>query len=179
MAYTNAHIHEIANNLLRQVTQDSFYIDINLIADFLNIETYDEDLEDEMSGFLVVKNKIPSIAINKRHHINRRRFTLAHEIGHFCLHVDENEDESVFMDKKVFHRNKDASKGVIRMEIEANKFAADLLMPRFLIEKAVSEKYEDIDLEDENEIESMASDFGVSTTALAYRLGSLGFISKL
>src|SRR5262245_38116247 len=58
----------------------------------------------------------------------RYRFTVAHEIGHFCLH------QSKVIDREVLRRDfgvwNDASE-----EAEANYFAAELLMPEFLLDR--------------------------------------------
>lgn len=77
--------------------------------------------------------------INSLHHPHRQRFTIAHEIGHRVKHTREL---SSFEDK-TFFRNGDSN----LIEIQANKFAAELLMPSdafsYHIEK-ISSKVEDI-----------------------------------
>ena len=66
------------------------------------------------------------IGVNSLHHSNRRRFTVAHECGHLLLHAGET-----FIDKsfRVNWRDGVSSLAVDRHEIEANQFAAELLMP--------------------------------------------------
>src|SRR3546814_596320 len=44
-------------------------------------------LDDELSGMSFIKNGVAVIVLNLSHHPNRRRFTLAHEIGHHLMHV--------------------------------------------------------------------------------------------
>lgn len=59
----------------------------------------------------------------------RKRFTVAHEIGHLFLHmgymIDSSKWEEQKMDVALYFRN-----GNSELEYEANEFAAALLMPR-------------------------------------------------
>lgn len=177
MAYSIAAIRKKANDILKDAHQKRIPIHLDEIAEYLEIDVLYEDLEDEMSGFLLVKNGLASAAINDNHHVNRQRFTLAHEIGHYCLHVDEQIDEDMFVDRLVFNRDKSASKGEIKNEIEANKFAAELLMPSQMLRNHIARLYSNKDLEDDETISALANDFKVSTTAMGYRLGGLGLVS--
>ena len=43
---------------------------------------------DELSGFVFIKDGVPIIGVNSLHHLNRQRFTIAHEIAHLQLHPD-------------------------------------------------------------------------------------------
>ena len=65
----------------------------------------------------------------------RQRFTIAHEIGHFLLHTDED----VHIDEKrpIGRRDDLSSQAVDACEIEANQFAAELLMPESLVREFV------------------------------------------
>ena len=55
-------------------------------------------------------------------------------------------------------------------EIEANQFAAELLMPRAMIDQVMAGKQFDID--DDRPIEELAKKFRVSKQALEYRIRS-------
>jgi len=60
-------------------------------------------------------------------------FTIAHEIGHFILHHGESD---LFIDTTyVAFRDSESTKGENRAEIQANQFAAALLMPALFIEQ--------------------------------------------
>ena len=64
------------------------------------------------------------IEANLRHVNTRRRFTVAHELGHYCLHKD-------FLDAQGMILERSARSVTIRdKEIEADDFAAELLMPK-------------------------------------------------
>lgn len=102
----------------------------------------------------------------------RSRFSIAHELGHYLLHKDSR---SLFIDKRnfaVYHRNELSSTGEDRLEIEANRFAAALLMPTDMLRNEITKN--DFDLGDEEVQSSLAKRFNVSTQAMAYRLASLG-----
>ncbi len=71
-----------------------------------------------------------NINLNPNRHINRDRFTLAHELGHLFLHmgfiVDKEKWDSISTDDIIFFRDNNYS----IKEYEANEFAASFLMPK-------------------------------------------------
>jgi len=70
-------------------------------------------------------------------------------------------------------RRRDArsAEGTDRKEIEANRFAAELLMPRKFLEKDLSNLH--LDVEDESTLEQLAKKYEVSVQALAWRINRL------
>lgn len=161
-----------ARKLLAE-TEARVPVDLNAVADFLGLSILEEDLEDSVSGMLVVNDGHGMIGVNGHHHVNRRRFTTAHEIGHFLLH---RAGANVFVDAKpVFFRDDISSSGTERQEVEANAFAAELLMPT----KHLREQVEDeaTDLYDDTAVQKLARSFGVSAQALTIKLVRLGLIS--
>ncbi len=133
----------------------------------------EEELEDSVSGFLVIRDGRGIIGVNRRHHPNRKRFTVAHELGHYLLHGD---DASVFIDSSpVFFRDDTSSEGTRVQEIEANTFAAELLMPAEILRERVGHHL--IDIHDETSVRRLAAEFGVSAQALAIRLTRLDLIT--
>ena len=132
--------------------------------------------EQSISGFLFRDSRRVVIGVNSRHSENRQRFTIAHELGHYFLH--ELGDGVVHIDKafQVRLRDDSSSQGTDIEEIEANTFAAELLMPMDF----VKHDFNDIgffDIEDEEVIRKMADCYKVSTQALHLRLGRLGYIT--
>lgn len=128
-------------------------------------------LEEDLSGMIFMKD-VPIIIVNSLHHPNRQRFTLGHEIGHFELHMKDIGSE-VHVDKKflAFARDANSSTGFDRKEIEANKFAAELLVPRhFLIAELLGRI---VDVEDEDLITELARRFEVSPQMMTFRIGEL------
>jgi Zn-dependent peptidase ImmA (M78 family) len=83
-----------------------------------------KDLPAKVSGFIKqIENQV-SICVNKFDSLNRKRFTIAHELGHYFLHKDKLTDGII---DGVNTLNRDGT--VDKIENEANDFAANLLMP--------------------------------------------------
>jgi Zn-dependent peptidase ImmA (M78 family) len=106
--------------------------------------------------------------VNALHAPTRKRFTLAHELGHVILHRDVLETSGVHVDKGILRRDNLASEGTDDREIEANNFAAELLMPEPLLKAALEGR--NLDLEDDEAVQALAKRFNVSATALQYRI---------
>ncbi len=133
-------------------------------------------LEDSISGMMVTKeNGIAHVVINQGHHKNRQRFSMAHELGHYLLHRNAR---SIFVDasEQRFYRDAEASTGTKLQEIEANAFAAELLMPQESIEERVPETLTTLD---EPIIERLAEEFCVSQSAMVFRLQKLRLLEEI
>jgi Zn-dependent peptidase ImmA (M78 family) len=74
-----------------------------------------------------------SIAYNEASHVERRRFTIAHEIGHFLIPWHGAKAQCAVADMGVL-RSKDTRKST---EAEANRFAAALLTPGILFKRDI------------------------------------------
>ena len=132
-------------------------------------------LEDSVSGMMITReNGTTVVAINQSHHENRKRFSMAHELGHYVLH---RTTRSIFVDssEQKFYRDAEASTGTKLQEIEANAFAAELLMPREKIEEFLPEK---LNYLDEGVIERLADEFKVSQSAMIFRLQKLNLLEE-
>lgn len=129
-------------------------------------------LDEEISGMVFIKEGVPVIGVNSLHHPNRKRFTIAHEIGHLVLHRDAILAH-VHVDTRypIPMRDSRASHGIDPKEFEANQFAAELLMPLHLIREHLQDDV--FDLEDEKSIHALAALFKVSKQAMGHRLSSL------
>lgn len=86
---------------------------------------------------------------------SRKRFTIAHEIGHFIIPHHRNLG-NICEERKIESFDRDLN----RPEVEANEFAAELLLPSAVLRKR-------FDLADFSlaQISSVAADFGTSLTA--------------
>ena len=145
---------------------------IEKIAKAMGAQVRFSPFDDELSGMVFIKEGVPIIGVNSLHHPNRQRFTIAHELGHLELHKDMI-TSAVHVDKKfpALMRNPKSATGTEEIEIQANQFAAELLMPRKLIDEALEGKQ--FDIEDEGPMEELAKKFKVSRQALEYRIRSL------
>lgn len=157
-------------------------IDVEAIAKSYGIDIRKDEVNDELSGFLVrnAKGGKPVIGVNKNHHVNRQRFTIAHELGHFLLH----EGEVVHFDGvrpglMVNLRSQSSTALDSDLEREANLFAAELLMPARFLE--ADGRISSIDLlEDKEEVfKELAEQYRVSVLALTYRLANLNLIDPI
>lgn len=118
------------------------FVDMNLTADtkYSGAIKYNTDNKDD-GAIIFVEDSEPSV---------RKKFTIAHEIGHFLLHdgarnrldtINYDDDES-------------------EDETEANYFAASLLMPEKMVRDALKEM----------SFDEMVEYFNVSRTALINRI---------
>lgn len=137
-------------------------------------------LGDGVSGVLVINDDHGVIGINQTDALVRQRFTIAHEIGHFELHRGQNR---VFIDRQfdkveAFFRDTRSAEGMERQEVEANAFAACLLMPKRLVQLAIRRKDFRFDLGDEDvALAPLAALFQVSRQAMSFRLSNLGIFA--
>ena len=121
---------------------------------------------------LVVEGDRGAIGYNSTHALVRQRFTIAHELAHYLLHVKKNRKSQLFIDRHLtFRRDGYSSGGVDHEEVEANQLGAALLMPKSLVQQEV--KRNDLDLDDEEAISFLAKRFHVSAAAMTNRLSNL------
>jgi Zn-dependent peptidase ImmA (M78 family) len=126
----------------------------------------------DISGMLLREPGRVIIGVNSAHAPVRQRFTVAHELGHLELH----RGRALIMDVpvRVNFRDHTSSLASDREEMEANRFAASLLMPADLVVAlARKSKVHDVD----GLIADLAKRFRVSSEAMSYRLVNLGMLS--
>lgn len=118
-----------------------------------------------------------TLGINTLHAPVRQRFSIAHEIGHAQLHL-QNDGEALFVDPPagVLFRDSRASLGEDPREINANQFAAALLMPKEMVRHALTKLAKSGALTIDAAVSRLATQFEVSPQAMRYRLVVLGFI---
>ena len=146
--------------------------DVEQIARAHGLTVSKLELDDTVSGVLVLQDGRAVIGVNTNHSENRKRFTIAHELGHFLLHRSA---ASLFIDTAhVFFRNEKSADGSRRQEVEANAFASELLMPEQAVRACVEQEVPDAF--DQAAMEAVAQRFKVSLQALTFRLAKLGLI---
>lgn len=140
-----------------------FPIDPFTIARNLGINVEIVPLDPDTAGFILKESfeDKPTIYLNVRDGFQRRRFTLAHELGHFVKH--RGAEEIAYVD----NRDELASRGTDPNERWCNAFAAELLMPEAIVKK---------DWALGKSVEEMRRKFDVSMAAMTVRLSSLGLV---
>jgi len=154
-----------AKDVLQRFSHE-FPVDPVAIAERLGMTVLFEDywrepgLSDDLSGRACHEGERPVIGCSAGDHELRQRFTLAHEIGHHMLGHTAN--GQVFRDTtKNFNMNGQ------RQEVEANAFAAELLMPEKMVRHFVLNQ-------NVRDLHRLADLFNVSQPAMSYRLRNLG-----
>lgn len=170
--------HQI-NQLLGQhgITQPPIPIEAIAVAEGLPI--VESPFAGDVSGALIRSSGLNGIAVNGSQHPNRKRFTIAHELAH---HLLEHEGED-HLDWKftILRRDGKSSEATDTQEMEANFFAASLLMPRQFLREDLALRANfngEAELNSEGLLE-LARRYQVSETAMKYRLINLGLISPI
>lgn len=134
----------------------------------LGIAYVEQPMHDDQSGFFARHGGTYVIGVNQNDGIQRRRFTAAHELGHYVLHRDLLRDGEHF--DRLYGRaaayNPPGPFTPLH-EVQANQFAADFLMPARVVSPAFSRN---------PSISHLAEQFGVSRAAAEIRLKNLGLI---
>lgn len=133
------------------------------LARLLGIDVVKSPLSPKISGLIEPSSESKSgfkIRVNKYESNERQRFTVAHEISHFLLH--RHEIMSGVIDN-IMYRSQLTS----RKEAEANKLAAEIIMPEEIIKRELNK----IDKNNNEKInEDFARLFRVSLQAIQIRL---------
>ena len=137
-------------------------IDLNIIAAGLGVYIEEKDIEGA-EGRITHNGKNGIIAVNSRiDYTPKKRFTIAHELGHFRLH----KSTKLFGCTKetFFDFQNDRSQ-----ETEANVFAAELLMPETIFRKYVKGK-----MISQKLLSDTSTFFGTSLQSTAFRYAETG-----
>lgn len=165
-------VREAANELLRQAKVDKPPVPVERIARRLGAEVRYEPFDGDLSGMLFREGERAIIGVNASHPKSRQRFTLAHELGHLRMH---DARRGIHVDRGfpvVRRRDGRSSRAMDVEEMEANGFAAELLMPNAMLELDLAGK--DSDYDDDELTRWLADRYKVSLQAMAIRLANLG-----
>ena len=167
-------IERRAEQLLAKAGVDTAPVPVKQVATHLGIKLELTDLGEDCSGVLVRNGNRAVIGINDKQHSNRQRFSIAHEIAHLILHEGDT-----YIDKgyRVHFRDLESGSGTKFEEMEANAFAAALLMPAKWVRDAF--RQQPFDLTEDDSLELLAKKFEVSTQAMTYRLMNLQLIQLI
>lgn len=163
-------IKDYAQELAADCYEDDS-LQLKKILKKLKLSYFEGSFDDDTISGILMKNKETNayeIIVNDKHSLKRKRFTAAHEIGHYISFLKNSyskkwlESNGCFEDHVFFRKNSEQSKE----ETEANEIAAELLMPKRLISQFFYEG---------KTIEEISQIFVVSAEAVSVRLITLGF----
>jgi Zn-dependent peptidase ImmA (M78 family) len=174
---TRAEIEILVASLLSRHNVQKPPIPVKDIATLEGLHVVQTHLSGGVSGALIGSNGASVIAVNESHHPNRQRFTIGHELAHHFL-IHGAEQEHLDWQFTVLRRDGKSSEATDANEIEANFFAASLLMPKDFLRRDVAQlaRFNGEAELGENDIRSLARRYEVSQLAMSYRLVSLGLI---
>jgi len=159
--YSTEAIRREAHRMLSAAGVTHAPVSLRDVVSYLNLSLVERRREPFGSeAALVPVGDGHAIELRGRSGERRRRFTIAHEIGHFLLHPQHTVSE----------RGGPTNQASARREHEADEFAAELLMPDHLVRQAV--------LEDGADARRLADRFDVSTQAMSRRLRHLGLVER-
>lgn len=140
---------------------DSTPVPIDRIIKDIGLPLEYRPMADNISGYIERQNGSYRIVVNSNHAPTRRRFTAAHELGHYVYHRDLL-GEGVG-DNRAYRTegtNRDNPNIRPMHERQANSFAANVLMPRHRLTNVAQES-----------TAALAARFEVSPQAMKIRLG--------
>jgi Zn-dependent peptidase ImmA (M78 family) len=161
-------VEEAAAEVLRRHSLFSVPVDPVVLANREGIKVLNARFsEPELAGMIAKRHGASTILVDQTDPPFRKRFTIAHELGHHFLHLTGDEGEFVDSERDLFRSTEFQGEEMTarRPEIQANWFAAALLMPAQFV-RAEFAKTRDLD--------ALAERFNVSAAAMGYRLETLG-----
>ncbi len=161
-------IEQRAAEVLREHGLESIPIDPVVLANRLGMAVYNAKFSDDsIVGMIAKRGDQVTLLVNQADPPYRKRFTIAHELAHHFLHLL---GDGEFVDGEAnlfrqFQEDQDKITPEWRREMQANMFAAALLMP----EDSVRSEWKRL-----RSVEAMARLFNVSESAMGIRIGQLG-----
>src|SRR5829696_3397313 len=159
-------IERLVGSLLSENSITRPPVPVDKLVKKVGINLKHGDLGD-VSGLLVRYAAGATIGVNDVHSKERQRFTIAHEFGHYLLHqgIAAHYDRNY----RINLRSHVSSQATDVEEIEANFFAASLLMPRAFLDedKAIDA------LDDDVGVAALAKRYNVSRHAMSLRLANV------
>lgn len=170
-----ANIESRAAALLAKHQVERPPVPVEKIASAEGIQIIRSPAEGTESGFLLRDASHILIGLNSHQHPRRQRFTIAHELGHLQLHQGRPliVDHAVRVNK----RDKVSSAATDREEIEANAFAAALLMPEQLVRQAALRELQSGNESRDGVVLELSLLFDVSIEAMGFRLINLAILA--
>ena len=131
----------------------------NIAVRYVDFYAIEREVKLEISGAVQKSGDKYTIFVNEESSDERARFAVAHELGHYFMHMRDDHRSIVAS----FRRDNSPR------EIAANKFAAELLAPKNLLQEEYRKMVIPV-------AQTLARKCGVSNRAMRMRLNSLGLL---
>ncbi|MDP2763839.1 MAG: ImmA/IrrE family metallo-endopeptidase [Brevundimonas sp.] len=166
MAITSHEWHSLDGELRASIQriQAETPVKLSSLARTLGVRVQSSTLPAGISGEIRPDPARPGsflVRVNRHDSPKRQRFTVAHELAHYLLHRDQIGDG---IKDDVLYRSRLSD----RREAEANRLAADLIMPADLIDEWLRRSSA---LRVDDPVHYLAHAFNVSEQAMKIRLG--------
>ena len=167
-------IVELIRKIAPPLALENVIVDIEEAVESIGIDVRYSDMThldiEGVSGYVFSKEGKPIIVVNGEDVEKRRRFTIAHELGHVFLHWDWLPNEKLKDDLvEISFRNGRYSKEQLEREEEANKFAAEFLAPRKNVRESLKKYQEEGMFNKTEQIYNLSKEYNVSNS-MAYHL---------
>lgn len=156
------HTREIVSEFLKE-----YPVRLGGLAKRLGVPIKVASMKTGVSGQISQEDGGYLIRINRNEARERQRFTIAHELAHFLLHREIIDRSPDGITDNVLYRS-GASEAI---EYEANRLAADLVMPMELVQQKLDQDFGGVVTD--ATIEGLADAFEVSKAAMEIRLSTL------
>lgn len=137
-------------------------VPLGKLAKELGIDVKLSTLGRGVSGLIEKADNGYTIKINRHETRERQRYTLAHEISHFLLHRELIDSDGEIRDNVLYRSGQPEE-----VEFEANRLAADLIMPADQVEADLNSLGAPVS---DAVIEQLAAEWQVSNAAMEIRL---------
>src|SRR2546427_4060998 len=123
----NHYVKQMSKKILKESGITSPPVDLEVILRAHGIRYSEvDDFPDSVDALIMEDGDQVYAAVNARQHLHRRRFSLAHELGHYFLHREGRQEEPVTIDNPPADDEESWTKSP--EEIEADLFAGELLV---------------------------------------------------
>lgn len=165
MSKVNERLEQFTSDILLANDMYTIPVDVIRLANANDIKVFEANLEKNISGAIRLnkENDKYEILVNSQNSDVRKRYTIAHELGHYFLHKNQLKSD-VHVDEILYRTENNQDE--VEREKEADYFGGALLMNRMLLTK----------LHDSYSIKELADLFDVSISAMTVRLDILGIL---
>lgn len=153
-------LNEFGNPNETLVDLEKLLKNIGISALPMDFTFLEKKLKRHILGLVLANDKNAVIYYSDKDSVHRQRFTIAHELGHICLHLKPDTNDYPYIDWRIEEEeNNDHEK-------EANIFAGELLIPLHNLKK----EYLSMTIQNSSDL---AARFGTSVNAMEKRLDYL------